>query len=128
AETPMSSNRRRLTADAFHHAAIPAQRDDVVCDDLVPWTILVRSQPAARHGHADTGGHSLSQWPSGRLDTRGQRVIWSIFGVSRTFAVQPSEVRELGEREIKAIDMQGTVQQHRGVTTRQNKAVAIEPA
>src|SRR5438132_2011589 len=84
AETQMPSQRRRLTGDAFHHAAIPAQRHDVVRDDLVPWTIVVRAQPAARHGHADTGGHTLSQWPSGRLDTRCQRVIWCTFGVSRT--------------------------------------------
>src|SRR4029450_8347796 len=97
-------------------------------DDLMPGTIVVRPQPAARDSHADTGSYPLPEWPCGRLNTRRQRVVRSVFGMSRAFAMQLTEVHDIVERKIEAIHMQVTIEQYGGMAARQNKTVTIKPA
>ena len=118
AEAQVPGQRRRLAGDAFHHAAIAAQRHNVMRDDLMPGPIVVRPQPAARKRHADTGRHPLPEWPGSRLNPRGQRVVRGVFGMSRAFAVHLTEVHDIVEWQIEAIHMQGTIEQDGGMPAR----------
>ena len=49
-----------LAGDPFHHAAVAAERVDVVIEQIESGTIEVAGQPAFGDGHADAGGHALS--------------------------------------------------------------------
>src|SRR5262249_21372655 len=116
AEAQVSGQRRRLAGDAFHHAAIATQRHNIMRDDLMPGTIVVRPQPAARDSHPDTSRHPLPEWPGGCLNPWRQRVVRGVFGMSRAFAMQLTKVHDIVERQIEAIYMQGTVEQYGGMT------------
>jgi hypothetical protein len=48
--------------------------------------------------------------------------------MSRAFTVQLTEVHDIVEWQIEAIDMQGTIEQYGGMAARQDKTVTIEPA
>jgi hypothetical protein len=48
--------------------------------------------------------------------------------MSGTLTVQLAEAHDIVERQIEAIDMQGTIEQYRSMAARQDKTVTIEPA
>jgi hypothetical protein len=58
---------RRLTADPFHHAAVPAKGIHVVVEQIVAGTIVSGRQPALRDSHADAHRNALSERPRRRL-------------------------------------------------------------
>src|SRR5262249_26788430 len=77
----VARQRRRFGSHALHHAAITANRVDVVVEDLEVGTIVPVSEPRLGNGHADAVGDPLSKGSSRGLDTRNQvvlRMTWSL--------------------------------------------------
>ena len=62
AELEVPGERGGLAGDPFHHAAVAAERVDVVVEEIESGAIEVAGQPAFGDGHADAGRHALSQW------------------------------------------------------------------
>ena len=69
-ELEMAGERGRLRADAFHQAAVAANRVDVVVEQLEARLVVAAGQPLARDRHADAGGDALPQRTGRRLDAR----------------------------------------------------------
>ena len=135
-ELEMAGQRGRLRADAFHQAAVAADRVDVVVEQVEAGPVVAAGQPLARDRHADAGGDPLAQRTGRRLDA-GHPVI---FRVPRRLAVELAEVADVVERDrrlaqafvlgvdrLGAGEMQDRPQQHRGMAVRQDEAVAIGP-
>ncbi len=125
-----------LTGDAFHHAAVSAQRVDVEVEHLEVGTVELRGHPLARHGHADAGGHALPEGPGGGLDAGRPAVL----GMARAPAVELPEPLDVLERHrevaeglvlrvhgLDAREVQHRVEQHGGVPHRQHETIAIGP-
>jgi hypothetical protein len=135
-ELEMAGQRGRLRTDAFHQAAVAANRIDVIVEHLDAGPVVAAGQPLARDRHADAGGDPLPQRTGRRLDPRHP----VIFRVSRRLALELAEVADVVERDrrlaqafilgvdrLGAGEMQDRPQQHRGMAVRQNEAVAIRP-
>jgi hypothetical protein len=59
-EPPMASQRGCLARDAFHHAAIPAERVHIEIKKIFKaGSVITSGQPLAGSGHSDTGCDSL---------------------------------------------------------------------
>src|SRR5262249_56091418 len=80
----MAWQRRRFGSHALHHAAVAANRVDVVVEDLEVWAIVPVSEPCRGNGHADAVGDTLSKGSSRGLDTRNQVVL----GMTWSFAAK----------------------------------------
>src|SRR6185437_16540934 len=132
----MSGERCCLAGDTFHHVAVTAKRVDLEVKDRKSRPIEMAAEPAGGHGHADAIATALSQGTSRRFDSRGN----SIFGVSRTSAAELSKLFDVLkaygwplENIVVLVDhsyageMQHRVKQHRGMTVRQHKPIAIGP-
>ncbi len=68
AEFEMPGQRRGLTRDPFHHAAVATQRVDVIVEQLEAGTIEVAGDPALGNRHSDAGRQPLSERTGRRLD------------------------------------------------------------
>ena len=132
----MAGERRRLRADAFHQAAVAANRVDVVVEEVEARLVVAAGEPLARDRHADAGGDALAQRAGGRLDA-GDPVI---FRMARRLAAELAEMPDVVERDrrlaqplvlgvhrLRAGQMQHRPQQHRGVAVRQHEAIAVRP-
>src|SRR5262249_3410725 len=86
-EFQVPRHRRSLSRDSLHHAAVSAQRVDIVIKQVKARSIEITGSPPYRDSHTDTGGHTLPQWASGRFDTCRP----AIFGMTGTFAVELAE-------------------------------------
>src|SRR2546426_9988177 len=108
----------------------------MVIEHLEIGTVEIARHPAFGDGYTNTGGHALAEGAGGGLDPRGP----AVFGVTRTFTVELAKAfdivelhRKFTESLILRVDglhpseMQHRIQQHRGVTDRQNEAVTIGP-
>src|SRR6185503_2616047 len=93
-ELQVSCQRSRLVRDPFHHAAVAAQRVNVIIEQLEARAIEVACEPALADRHTDTRRDTLPQWPGGGLDTGGP----AVFGVARAFAVELSKALDVLER------------------------------
>ena len=93
-EAEMPGQGRRLRPDAFHHAAVAADRVDVVVEQFEPGPVIARAQKLARDGHADAGGDALAQRTGGRFDP-GHEMI---FRMSRRLAAELPEVADVVQR------------------------------
>ena len=93
-------------------------------------------QPTLSHRHAYTGGHSLTEWTRSRLDAGRP----AIFGMTWTFAMELAEMpnvikldREFTQAFIfrihgfDAYEMKHAIEQHRGMTSREHKAITVHP-
>ncbi len=94
AEPQMAGERGRLAADALHHAAVAAQRVDVVVEDVEAGPVEVPGQPIGGDRHADAVGDALAERAGRGLDPRGQMV----FGMARAFAAELAEMLQVVER------------------------------
>src|SRR5437868_7436422 len=74
-ETEMPRQRRGLRCDAFHHAAVPADRIRLVVENLEARTVVTADQPFLRNSHSDTGGDALPEGTRRCFDT-GHPVIF----------------------------------------------------
>src|SRR6516165_11363578 len=90
----MARQRRRFGSHALHHAAIAANRIDVVVEDLEVGTIVPIREPSLSNGHADAVGNTLSKRSSRGLDTRNQVVL----GMTRSLTAELAEVTNIVER------------------------------
>src|SRR5262249_41493064 len=121
----MARQRRRFGSHALHHAAIAANRVDVVVEDLEVGTIVPVSEPRLGNGHADAVGDTLSKGSSRRLYARNQVVL----GMTRSLATELAKVTNIVERYSGlpksfvfgvhcsgASEMKHRPQQHRSMT------------
>src|SRR5438552_17402331 len=91
----MASERSGLAAHTLHHAAVPAQREDVVIEQGKIRSVKVPPQPIGCDRHAYAGGDPLAERSRRRLDARGQVV----FRMTRTLAVELAEAFQIVERD-----------------------------
>ena len=135
-EAEMAGQRRRLGADALHHAAVAADRVDVVVEDLEARAVVAAGEPFPGDRHADAGGDALAQRAGGGLDA-GDPVI---FRMARRLAVELAEVADvvegdrrlaealvLGVHRLRPGQMQHRPEQHRGMAVGEHEAVAVRP-
>ena len=122
----------RLARNALHHVAVAAEGEDVVVEKLEIRPVETRRQPLGGHGHADAVAAALAERAGGRLDARGVAVL----RVARTLGRQLAEAFDVVEGDggasllftvLHACEVQKRVEQHRGVTVRQDEAVAVRP-
>ena len=107
--------------DAFHHAAVAEEHVGVVVDNLVTFTVELRSQHLLGDRHAHGIGNALPQRAGGGFNARGV----AVFRVARRFAVQLTEVLDVVNADVVASQVQQRVDQHRAVTVGQHEAVAV---
>src|SRR5437016_14485747 len=91
----MAGERRRLARDALHHAAVAAQREHVVPEEIEPRTVEIPCHPAAGDRHADTGRDALSERAGRCLHAGGP----AVFGVAWCLTVQLTEALDVVERQ-----------------------------
>ncbi len=132
----MAGDRSGLGRDAFHHVAVAAEDIDIIVEKRGVWLVEARAQPAAGDGHADTIAAALAQRPSGGLDAGGH----AVFRMARGLGIQLAEGFDVVEADgglarlfAVGVDfadtghVQKAVEQHRGVTARQDETVAVRP-
>src|SRR5262249_37564058 len=94
-EAEMAGERSRLSAHAFHQAAVTAHGVDVVVEQLKARLVVAAGQPPARDRHTNAGGDPLAQRSRGGLDTRYQVILW----MARRLAVELAEMPNVVERD-----------------------------
>ena len=97
-ELKMAGERGGLRADAFHQAAVAADRIDVVIEDVEARLVVAVGQPLSRNGHADAGRHALAERAGRRFDARDP----VIFRMPRRFAAELAEMSDVVERDRRA--------------------------
>src|SRR5262249_22929150 len=135
-EGEMAGERCRFRTHALHHAAVAANRIDVVAEDFEVGTIVAVREPRLGNGHAYAGGDALPEWAGRGFNSRNQMVLrmtWSL-------AAELSEVTNIVERNrglpepfvfgihgAGAGEVQHRPQQHRGMTVGEHEPIAVGP-
>jgi hypothetical protein len=132
----MARERGRFRRHAFHHAAVAADRIDVVAEDLEVRPIVAVGKPRLGDGHANAGGNALAERSGGGFYTRHQMVL----GVTRGLAAELTEVLDVVERHRRlpepfvfgvhragAGEKEHRPQQHRGMTVGEHEPIAVRP-
>ena len=132
----MAGQRRRLRADAFHQAAVAADRIDVVVEDVEARLVVAAGEPFLGDGHADAGGDALAQRAGRGLDARDPMV----FRMPRRLAVELAKVADVVERDrrlaqplvigvhrLRLRQMQHRPEQHRGMAVGEHEPIAVGP-
>ena len=132
----MAGERRRFRADAFHQAAVAADRVDVVVEDREVGLVVARREPLLRDRHADARRDALAQRSRRRLHARHEVV----FGMTRRVAADLAEVRMSssvtdgwprtsysGLTALTPVRCRQRPQQHRRVAVGQHEAIAVGP-
>ena len=123
AQTQCTGQRAGFVGDTFHHAAVAQEHVGVVVNDFVAFTVELTCQNFLCQCHTDAVGDALTQWTRGGFDARCVTVL----RVTRSFGVQLTEVFQIVDRQIVTAEVQQGINQHRAVTVRQNKTVAVGP-
>src|SRR5206468_11994974 len=84
---------RGLGGDALHHAAVAANRIDMVVENIEARPVVALGEPLLTDGHAHAGSHSLPERTAGSLDA-GNPVI---LRVPRGLAIRLTEMPDVGE-------------------------------
>ena len=100
----MAGERRRFAGDAFHHAAVAAQRVDVVVEHLEVRAIEVAAPSTAGDRHADAGGDALAERAGGGLDAGGP----AVFRMAGALAVELAEALDVVERDRELAELSRT--------------------
>src|SRR5205823_6955287 len=87
-EPQVAGERGRLARHALHHAAVAAERVDVVVEERVVGAVVARRQPAPGDRHADAGRDALTERARRGLDAGGPVIL----GMPGTLAVELTEV------------------------------------
>ncbi len=132
----MASERGRFTGDAFHQVAIAADRVNTKIEKIEPRLVVSGAEPFGGDGHADAVGDTLAKRAGGGFDAGGD----VRFRMSGSAAIELAEILDvvegnagfikdfaLGVRLADSGEMQRRVQQHRGMASGENEAIAIGP-
>ena len=92
-------------------------------DDGMARLVEQLCQVRLRQRHPDGVSHTLAERPGRGLDAGREPVL----GVARRPAAPLTELLDVVEREVVAGEVERRVQQHAGVSRRQDEAVASEP-
>ena len=135
-ETEVARERCRLGADAFHQAAVAADRVDVVVEQLEARLVVAVGEPPFADRHADAGRDALAERAGGRLDAGHH----AVFGMPGRLAAELTEVADVIERDRRLAQplvvgihgprpgqVEHRPEQHRGVAVREHEAVAARP-
>ena len=121
-EAQMACQPDRLVVQALHQAAVAGDRPGAVVDQRVA---EARVQMPFRHRHADRHRQPLTQRAGGRLHAIQQEVL-RMAGARAAQLAEPAQL--VAGRVGIARQVQGRVDQHRPVTSRQHETVAVRPA
>ncbi len=116
----MTGERRRLMADALHHATVTGDHEREVVLGL---GTEAGPQVLLGDGHADCVRESLTERPGRDLDAGGV----TGFRVARCGGIPLAEVLQVVELEPVAAEEEQRVLQDRRVTVREHEPVAIGP-
>src|SRR5262249_21587885 len=132
----MARQRGCLRCHTLHHAAIAANRVDVVVEDLKIGAVVSVGEPNLGNCHAYAGGDTLPKWSSRGLDPSNPMIFLVTWGL----AAELEEVTNIIERNrglpkpfVFGIHRSGTgevehrPQQHRGMTVGEHEPIAVRP-
>jgi hypothetical protein len=132
----MARQRRRFRSHALHHAAVAANRINVVTEDLEVGAIVTVGEPCLGNGHAYAGGDTLPKRSGRSLNPGNQMVL----GMTWSLAAELAEVTNIIERNrglpkpfvfgihrAGAGEVKHRPQQHRGVTVGEQEPIAVRP-
>ena len=120
-ELQVAGKRNRLLADAFHQAAVAAQRVGVVVHQLVAEFI---GELAFGDRHAERVGNALAERTGGGLDAGGV----AVFGMAGGLGAELAEILDILDRHVLvAEEIEQRVEQHRTMAGREHEAVAVRP-
>ena len=124
AQTPVAGQRSGFRADAFHQAAIAANRIRIMIDDLVSRLVVASRQMGFGHRKTDGIGNALSERTGRRIDARGDVV----FGMARRNAAELAELPDIIQTDRIAVQVKQGIEQRGGVAVREHKAIPVRPA
>ena len=108
-------------ADAFHEAAVTGDHIGVVIDEFLA---VLGALDLFGHGETDSVGDALAKGAGRGFNGVEEKIL----GVARGQGAHLAEVLDLIEGDLGVTDeMQQRIDQHRAVTGRQDKAVAVGP-
>src|SRR3974377_469731 len=91
----MARQRRCFGSHALHHAAIAANRVDVVAKDLEVGGVVTVGEPRLGYGHAHAGRNTLPKWSSCGLDPTNQALL----GMTWSLAAELAKLTNIVERK-----------------------------
>ena len=92
-------------------------------DDVMTWLIEIGGKPILCQRKTDAMGKPLTERSGRHFDTSRHKVL----GVSRSLAMKLPELLQIVDRQFVSCEIQQGIQQHRTMSGRQNKPIAIEP-
>ena len=110
-------------ANAFHEVAVGAEGVGVVVDDGEAGLVEALGQPALGERHTDAVAEALAERAGGGFDAGGM----AVFGVARRPGAPLAEVLQVVQGHVVAGEVEGGVEEHRGVARGEDKAVAVGP-
>ncbi len=132
----MPGERCRLAGDALHHAAVAAQREDAIVEQLETGPVEVSGEPIGADRQADAGGDALAERAGRGFHARGPMIL----GMTRALAVELSEFLQIVERDRRGAEplvflvdrfdagqVQHRIKQRRGMARGQDKTIAVRP-
>src|SRR5439155_21299042 len=132
----MAGQRRCFGGNALHKTAIATNSVNVVIEDFEVRAVVAARQPLLCDGHSHACGDSLSQRARRRLYARYPVIL----RMARRLAVELAEMADIlkcycrlseylvfGVHGSRLRQVECGPDQHRGVTVRQHKAIAIGP-
>src|SRR5579859_8176610 len=123
AELEKTSHGSGLRGDAFHQIAIAGNGVDIMIDNSVIRAVVAISQEALGNCHTDAVSKTLTE----RAGSGFYASRMTMLGMARCEAAPLAELLELLQREIVASEIEHAIQKHRGVSGREDKAVAVAP-
>ena len=115
--------RAGFMADAFHQATVAEKYIGAVIDDGVARLIELVTEEFLGQRHTYRVGDALSKRASGRFNANRH----ADFGVSRGLAVHLPKALEFADGQVVARQVQQGVENHRGMTVREHKAISVGP-
>ena len=120
----MAGQRCGLRRDPLHEVAVTDDRVREMIDDVEAGAVVTGSQARLRDRHAHAVAESLPQ-RSGRDLDAGRETALRVPGRD---AAPLAELLDLLERNVVTGHMEQAVEQHRSVSCREDKAIAVDPA
>ena len=109
--------------DAFHEVAVATKDVGVVVDDVIGVAIVDGGQVLLRSGDADGHAEPLSEGTGGDFHARG----FAVFRVAGGVGSPLTELLKLFHGQVVAGEMQGSVEEHRGVAVGEDEAITVDP-
>ena len=122
-ETQVPGERAGFVRGPLHEVTVAAHHVREMIDDGVRRPIVHGSEVRLRHRHPDCRHDPLSERSRGGLDSCRQPML----GVPRCSAVPLAELADFLQGKVVAAEIQHSVQEHRGMSGRQDETIAVEP-